>query len=405
MSTEETRSENAPGSPEARPGCQAEDQGGHPCCAWQATHFVPASITGHGDRFYCDDHATDDGNRFYRADQMIRLPTVEGPVACSHPATYDTLPSFCTKCGAIEGTPEWAERQRLARAAADAKLVGHDDSQAAMMGRGDSERELRDPRPASAKVDEEEVDLSDLAMRTTVEDFATCKMKYERNAVEAREMAREILRLRAVLPTCSRGPKACDEEIARLTAELTALRSASAPSSALVDAARAVVRGRVPAVSAELEGSTWKHSRISDSLTDRLRAAIDALPEEPRSSDASPKDARDDAEEARAALLTVAQALGMSYAPDTGPDAPAPTDAIVEYVRELKNDVVSYREALENALIQELTSTQQEGEHTLTLSDGFMCCGCEESDTEEPRPPPAPAREEVVHVTGCPLLR
>ncbi len=41
-------------------------------------------------------------------------------------------------------------------------------------------------------------------------------------------------------------------------------------------AARAVVRGRIPAVSAELEGSTWKHSRVSDSLLDALRVALEA---------------------------------------------------------------------------------------------------------------------------------
>ncbi len=42
----------------------------------------------------------------------------------------------------------------------------------------------------------------------------------------------------------------------------------------IIEAARAVVRGLVPAVSAELEGSDWKHSRISDSLTDKLRSAL-----------------------------------------------------------------------------------------------------------------------------------
>ncbi len=39
-------------------------------------------------------------------------------------------------------------------------------------------------------------------------------------------------------------------------------------------AAHAVVNGRVPAVSAELEGSAWKHSRIADSLTDKLAKAL-----------------------------------------------------------------------------------------------------------------------------------
>lgn len=55
--------------------------------------------------------------------------------------------------------------------------------------------------------------------------------------------------------------------------ELRALRK-------VAEAARAVVRGRIPAVSAELEGSEWKHSRISDSLTDKLATVLDALPEE-----------------------------------------------------------------------------------------------------------------------------
>ena len=32
----------------------------------------------------------------------------------------------------------------------------------------------------------------------------------------------------------------------------------------------------VPAVSAELEGSTWKHSRVSDSLIDKLAKALEA---------------------------------------------------------------------------------------------------------------------------------
>lgn len=45
----------------------------------------------------------------------------------------------------------------------------------------------------------------------------------------------------------------------------------------VAEAARAVVRGRIPAVSAELRGSDWKHSRVSDSLTDRLAEALAAL--------------------------------------------------------------------------------------------------------------------------------
>lgn len=43
----------------------------------------------------------------------------------------------------------------------------------------------------------------------------------------------------------------------------------------VVEAAKAVVDGRIPAVSAQLFGdSDWKHSRISDSLTDRLAKAL-----------------------------------------------------------------------------------------------------------------------------------
>lgn len=54
--------------------------------------------------------------------------------------------------------------------------------------------------------------------------------------------------------------------------ELQALRK-------VAEAARKVVRGRVPAVSAELAGSDWKHSRISDSLTDALQKALNEVPE------------------------------------------------------------------------------------------------------------------------------
>ncbi len=49
---------------------------------------------------------------------------------------------------------------------------------------------------------------------------------------------------------------------------------AEADLARLRDAATAVCRGRIPAVSAELEGSEWKHSRVSDSLLDALRAAL-----------------------------------------------------------------------------------------------------------------------------------
>ncbi len=50
-------------------------------------------------------------------------------------------------------------------------------------------------------------------------------------------------------------------------------------TEAVIDAAKAVAGGRIPAVSSELLGSDWKHSRIADSLTDKLIAAIGALPE------------------------------------------------------------------------------------------------------------------------------
>jgi hypothetical protein len=56
----------------------------------------------------------------------------------------------------------------------------------------------------------------------------------------------------------------------------------------VVEAARKVARGRIPAVSAELEGSTWKHSRISDGLTDALREALGALDRETSTDCASP---------------------------------------------------------------------------------------------------------------------
>lgn len=54
--------------------------------------------------------------------------------------------------------------------------------------------------------------------------------------------------------------------------ELRALRKVAAE-------ARRVVAGRIPAVSAEREGSTWKHSRISDGLTDALAKALADVPE------------------------------------------------------------------------------------------------------------------------------
>lgn len=72
-----------------------------------------------------------------------------------------------------------------------------------------------------------------------------------------------------------RRPTATDSD------EWNALADEAAHLAAFLDdlrkAARAVVDGRVPAVSAELEGSTWKHSRIADSLTDALREQLDCL--------------------------------------------------------------------------------------------------------------------------------
>lgn len=45
-------------------------------------------------------------------------------------------------------------------------------------------------------------------------------------------------------------------------------------------------------------------------------------------------DALERAYRAEEDLLSVAQAMGYSYAPDTGPDAPAPTELLVEKARE-----------------------------------------------------------------------
>jgi hypothetical protein len=56
------------------------------------------------------------------------------------------------------------------------------------------------------------------------------------------------------------------------------LKKAAEATQTLVEAAQAVIDGRVPAVSAQhLEGSTWVHSRISDSITNRLRDALKAF--------------------------------------------------------------------------------------------------------------------------------
>ena len=54
---------------------------------------------------------------------------------------------------------------------------------------------------------------------------------------------------------------ATDREL-EIEQELQALRK-------VADAARAVI----------MEGSTWKHSRISDSLTDKLAEALSQVPE------------------------------------------------------------------------------------------------------------------------------
>lgn len=56
--------------------------------------------------------------------------------------------------------------------------------------------------------------------------------------------------------------------VLEIESEVEALRDVAA-------AARAVVRGLIPAVSAQvLEGSTWKHSRVSDGLTQKLGDAL-----------------------------------------------------------------------------------------------------------------------------------
>jgi hypothetical protein len=47
---------------------------------------------------------------------------------------------------------------------------------------------------------------------------------------------------------------------------------------------------------------------------------------------------RQRAKEAEDDLLAVATALGMTYGPNDGPDAPAPTRLIVDWVRKLRSD-------------------------------------------------------------------
>lgn len=50
--------------------CEAEDQGGWPCCPRPAEFFIKAEHLDSGEkrRVYCNDHRV--CNRFYRADQM-----------------------------------------------------------------------------------------------------------------------------------------------------------------------------------------------------------------------------------------------------------------------------------------------------------------------------------------------
>lgn len=76
------------------PRCEAEDQGGWPCCTYRATHYVPAEdAAGKQDTFYCRVHSTDEGNRFYRADQMVpfrkltqaQLTVLESACECTPP--------------------------------------------------------------------------------------------------------------------------------------------------------------------------------------------------------------------------------------------------------------------------------------------------------------------------------
>lgn len=56
------------------PTCQAEDQGGWPCCSELATWYVAEkdSIGRGKEDYYCDYHR--ENNRFYRPDQMRKIP-------------------------------------------------------------------------------------------------------------------------------------------------------------------------------------------------------------------------------------------------------------------------------------------------------------------------------------------
>ncbi len=51
--------------------CQAEDQGGHPCCSCPAEFYVPAEVTHNGIRIFCKTHR--DFNRFYTASSMVPM--------------------------------------------------------------------------------------------------------------------------------------------------------------------------------------------------------------------------------------------------------------------------------------------------------------------------------------------
>lgn len=62
------------------PLCEAEDQGGYPCCSNPAEFYVPAEDTiGEGDEpsHYCNVHRL--FNRFYNSSHMFPLYTVEIP--------------------------------------------------------------------------------------------------------------------------------------------------------------------------------------------------------------------------------------------------------------------------------------------------------------------------------------
>ena len=66
-----------------------------------------------------------------------------------------------------------------------------------------------------------------------------------------------------------------DEDVERVLRAKRQYVSLKGRIAALEQAARAVLNGRVPAVSAEFEGSDWRHSRVSDSLLDKLAHVLD----------------------------------------------------------------------------------------------------------------------------------